>query len=89
MIVFNGNLYAIRNTTGGPRLWKYDGTNPWELVASNGTGITNMGDAENTYVTLLVRNGDRLYVGYDNASDGVQLWRTVEGVTDPVLKSDF
>jgi hypothetical protein len=92
MTVFNGNLFAIRNTTGGsggPQLWKYDGTNPWELVASNGTGITNMGDAENTSVTLLVKNGDRLYVGYDNANDGVQLWRTVEGVTDPALESDF
>ncbi|MHC4104918.1 MAG: hypothetical protein ACYSR9_08265, partial [Planctomycetota bacterium] len=48
-----------------------------------------MGDAENTSVTLLVKNGDRLYVGYDNANDGVQLWRTVEGVTDPALESDF
>jgi hypothetical protein len=92
MTVFNGNLFVIRNTTGlsgGPQLWKYDGINPWELVASNGSGITNMGDADNTYVTLLVQNGDRLYIGFDNSADGVQLWRTVEGVTDPVSESDF
>lgn len=92
MAVFNGKLFTIRNTTGvsgGPQLWKYDGTNPWELVASNGAGITNMGDADNASITLLVLNGDRLYVGYDNAVDGVQLWRTVDGVTDPALEADF
>jgi len=53
MTVFNGNLYMIRNTasaSGGPKLWKYDGTNPWELVAGNvtTTGMTNMNDTDNT-----------------------------------------
>ncbi len=93
MAVFNGNLYTIRNTagaSGGPQLWKYNGSN-WSIVAENGTsaGITNMDDTDNTSITLLVVNGQRLYIGYDNSSDGVQIWRTVNGVTDPAFEGDF
>ena len=43
---------------------------------------------------LLVVNGDRLYIGYDNVDldpdlRGVQLFRTKVGITDPALESDF
>jgi hypothetical protein len=91
MAEFNGKLYVIRNTvgsSGGPQLWRWDGSS-WVLVASNGSGITNMGDGGNTRATMLAANGDRLYIGYDNASTGVQVWRTGPGVTDPLSESDF
>lgn len=91
MAEFNGNLYIARNTTGisgGPQLWKYDGA-IWSLVADNGTGITNMSVAGNTQITLLVANGDRLYMGFDNLVTGVQVFRTKSGVTDPSAASDF
>jgi hypothetical protein len=88
MVVFNGKMYIARNTTDGSQLWKYDGTS-WLMTADNGSGITDMGNIKNSSITLLVVNGDRLYLGYDNDSDGVQVWRTAAGVTDPVFQTDF
>jgi hypothetical protein len=89
--VFNGKLFVIRNTTGfsgGPQLWRWDGTS-WVLVASNGAGITDMGHVGNALATMLVANGDRLYVGYDNEGAGAQVWRTRPGVTDHLFETDF
>ena len=43
----------------------------------------------NKKVSLLVKNGSQLYVGYDNATLGIQMWRTKSGVTDPTSESDF
>jgi hypothetical protein len=91
MVDFNGRLYVIRNTSGsagGPQLWRYDGSS-WTLVGDNGSGITNMGNPNNTRATLLVVNGDRLYLGFNNAASGAQLWRTAGGVTDPLSELDF
>jgi hypothetical protein len=91
MTVFNNKLYVIRNSTGstgGPQLWKYDGSS-WSLVADNSSGLTDMGNVKNISITLLVVNGDRLYIGYDNDTDGIQLWRTAVGITDPGLEGDF
>jgi hypothetical protein len=59
------------------------------LIADNGMGITNMGNMNSKKVTLLVVNGDRLYIGFDNSVDGVQVWRTLPGVTDPLAEADF
>ncbi len=44
---------------------------------------------DNTFITLLVQNDNRLYIGYNNAVNGVQLWSTVDGVTDPASEADF
>jgi len=90
MVVFNGKLYAIRNTTGtagGPQIWKYNDTS-WTTVGDSG-GICAMGNANNSRITMLIRNGDMLYVGYDNPTDGVTVYRTKSGVTDPSLVGDF
>jgi hypothetical protein len=91
MAVFNNKLYVVRNTkdfSNRPQLWKYDGIT-WSLVADNGTGVCDLGNGNNSAASLLVVNGDRLYIGYDNSTDGVQLWRTKFGITDPTLDSDF
>jgi hypothetical protein len=91
MAVFNGKLYAIRNTNGGdggPQIWKYDGS-AWSMVADAGGGISDMNNSNNGEITLLVTNGDRLYVGYDNWSDGVTVYRTKSGSTDPSAVADF
>jgi hypothetical protein len=91
MTVFNGRLYVIRNTddfSNRPQLWKYDGIS-WSLVADNGTGVCNMGNPNNSAASLLVVNGDRLYIGYDNSNTGVQVWRTLDGVTEPLAEGDF
>jgi hypothetical protein len=91
MAVFNNKLYVIRNTkdfSNRPQLWKYDGI-AWSLVADNGAGVCDMGNADNSAASLLVVNGDHLYIGYDNSTDGVQLWRTKFGIIDPTLDFDF
>ena len=91
MAAFYGNLYVIRNSTnsfGGPQLWRYDGGS-WMLIADNGMGVTTMGSMNNKQITLLVVNGDCLYIGFDNPVEGVQVWRTLPGVTDPLVQGDF
>jgi hypothetical protein len=91
MAVFSNRLYVIRNTkdfSSRPQLWKYDGVS-WSLVADNGSGVSNMANADNSAASLLVVNGDHLYIGYDNSNTGIQVWRTVLGVTDPQVEGDF
>ena len=77
----------------------------WELVAESATsaGRTSMAgatwagrtitaaniDSRNRELTLLVVNNDRLYIGYDNATDGVNIWRTKSGVTKPTVEVRF
>jgi hypothetical protein len=78
-----------------PQLWKCvpggDGhcdPGDWSLVAQNGsTGKTNFGDNNNKKITLLARNGSYLYVGFDNAVTGIEIWRT--NVANPSSESDF
>jgi hypothetical protein len=91
MAVFNGRLYLIRNTedfSNRPQLWMYDGIT-WTLISDNGSGGSDMGNADNTAASLLAVNGDRLYIGYDNSTSGAQLWRTGPGITDPLFIGDF
>lgn len=80
-----------------PQLWKCspggDGfcdAGEWSLVAENGTtGKTNMGVSTNKELSIIVKNGSKLYIGYDNPTTGVQIWRTKDGVSDPTSESDF
>jgi len=91
MAVFKGVLYAARNTKdvlNRPQLWKFDGS-AWTLVAGSGSGITSMGYTNNNALSLLAVNGDRLYIGFDNSSSGLQVWRSLAGITDPQFESDF
>lgn len=87
-VVFNGSLYLARNTTAGPQIWAYNGAS-FSLVADNGSYLSNMGVGANSRITLLAVNGDRLYVGYDNSSDGVMMYRTLSGMSAPSAQSDF
>jgi len=86
--VFNGVLYVARNTTNGPQIWAYNGS-VFSLVAGNASYISDMGNTGNDHITLLIVNGDRLYVGYDNTAEGIRIYRTVSGVTAPGAQSDF
>jgi hypothetical protein len=81
-----------------PQLWKcVPGTTggatdcdigDWSLVAENGTtGRTNMGDVNNKWITLLIRNGDYLYIGFDNPTSGLEIWRT--NVANPSTAGQF
>ena len=62
----------------------------WSLVAANGTGdalLTQFDNANNTSIGFLVANGDYLYVGFNNATDGVIVFRTDDA--EPSSQNDF
>ncbi len=94
---WNGRLYAIRNTTTGPQLWSCDpsgGADPavcdrddWRLVAADGTLRTRFGHPDATAATLLLATPTHLYVGLDDATTGLHLFRT--GVPVPTVATDF
>ncbi|MFL5313130.1 MAG: hypothetical protein ACJ79H_22075 [Myxococcales bacterium] len=89
MVSFGGRLFAARNTTTGPQLWS---CNParggdaaqcdpgdWSLVAPNTSGdtrLTQFNDASNAAVTLLAATPQHLFVGFNNASRGIVVYRT-------------
>ncbi|MCI0569469.1 MAG: hypothetical protein L0Y66_01840 [Myxococcaceae bacterium] len=62
----------------------------WTLVAANAAGtptLTQFDNPANTRVTLLVVSGEHLYVGFDNAVDGVVVYRSTVEVPD--TRADF
>lgn len=64
----------------------------WSLVAPNATGATGQTTFENTNnaaITLLAATPAHLYVDFNNAVDGVVLFRSRTGVTSPAQRSDF
>lgn len=77
MAVFKDNLYIARNTNQGPQLWKFNGAN-FSLIADNGSGITDMGDSDNTRITMLIVNKNILYIGFDNLNDGIHILRSTK-----------
>ncbi|HET8538329.1 MAG TPA: IPT/TIG domain-containing protein [Anaeromyxobacter sp.] len=97
LVAWGGRLFLSRNTAANvPELWVL--TPRHDLVTGAFLGcaadrsdwrrvVTNMGDAGNTHLTALFATSRYLYVGYDNAARGVQLWRTASA--DPAGVADF
>ena len=77
------------------------GAGDWILVAETGaTGRSDMSahssciagvnrcDSENTHITLLETNDTFLYIGFDNATHGVNIWRVdLAGITSGTAPS--
>jgi hypothetical protein len=67
----------------------------WSLVMQRSASgspapATDVRERNNAYSTLLVANGDYLYVGFDNSSTGVEIWRTNNsGASGPSGYGDF
>jgi hypothetical protein len=100
LAVFKGRLYAGRNTTTGPQLWACtpgaDGAKDlcdpgdWTLVAANSTGdgsLSQFDNPDNTRISLVSATADHLYVGFDNAKQGLVVFRS--NSTAPGARSDF
>jgi hypothetical protein len=90
MAEYKGYLFWGRNVgslDNGAQLFRYDGAGDLILVADNGSGLTNMGDSDNKAISLVATNGDYLYIGFDNTSNGFELWRA--NVTNPSVAGDF
>lgn len=63
---------CIPETTGDPNTCE---PGDWDVIADNGTGISNFGNVSNHSATMVVANGNYLYYGMDN-ENGVEIWRT-------------
>jgi len=80
-----------------PQLWRCDPSvgpaqcapGDWALAAANAAGdslLSQLGDETNGAATVLVATQHWLYLGYDNGSSGVQLYRAALA---PAAVSDF
>ncbi|EMJ97130.1 bacterial Ig-like domain, group 2 [Leptospira sp. B5-022] len=47
----------------------------WSLIANNGSGNVDFGDPTNRTISMLIKNGSYLYVGFDNPG-GIRIYRT-------------
>jgi hypothetical protein len=95
MAAYKGFLYAARNTSEGPQLWRCVpigvncDTTDWALVAPNTTGdqeLSQFNNTGNTSITLLEATDTHLYVGFDNGA-GVVLYRS--DAAAPTSMGDF
>jgi len=86
-ITLNDNNYATQTAcTSGGGSWSSgttgsNGASKWQLVAEySSSGKTNMQGndargANNTHASLLEFVGNYLYIGFDNATNGANIWR--------------
>ncbi|TGM15454.1 hypothetical protein EHQ81_03395 [Leptospira selangorensis] len=73
------------DTNRKAQLWKCDPTltggsgdcdsGDWSVVGDDNSGITNFGDATNRTMSMIVKNGSYLYLGFDHPS-GIRIYRT-------------
>ncbi|MBF5042035.1 hypothetical protein FGE12_06485 [Aggregicoccus sp. 17bor-14] len=100
LVPFGGRLYMARNTTSGPQLFACSpgatgaasdcDAGDWSLVAPNSSGdarLTQFDTAGNTRLTLLAATASHLYVGFNNADNGLVLFRTSSPTAS--ARSDF
>jgi hypothetical protein len=97
VVVHKGRLFALRNTTTGPQLWRCDpagGVDPvacdrgdWTLVAADASYRTSFGKPGASAASLLLSTGTQLYVGLDDDAAGIHLFRSAADV--PAGLSDF
>lgn len=98
MTVWNGAIYAARNlavsqtaanqiVNNGAELWKCTSTCTsaanWRLVLSTNNVANTMSNRANLKaISLLQVNGNFLYIGFDNPTDGAQIYRSQSGITE-------
>lgn len=70
---FGSYLYFGTDSSNGAQIWRTNGTT-WELVVSNGFTSTN-----NIIVTALAVFSNTLYAATNNATTGLEIWRSSTG----------
>lgn len=79
---------CVPGTTGGATTCE---SGDWFLIdgiLASTDGLTDFGDADNRTMSMAITNGSRLYIGFDNVN-GVEIWRTKTGITNPTSEDDF
>jgi hypothetical protein len=104
IVEFKGMLYLARNldlsspngTNNGGKLYKCSSacqtTGNWsEVFDIRDAGFVNgsKGGNNNLAISLLQVNGNYLYLGFDNATDGAGIFRSNLDVTDITAPSNF
>lgn len=95
--VWQGRLFAIRNTTSGPQLWCCDPArrsdptvcdpSDWYLVAADASFRTRFGRPSVSAASLLVATPTHLFVGFDDPVAGIHVFRTA--LPAPATAADF
>lgn len=93
MVHWGDYLFVARNRSDGggiSELWRYsltgglagpplpsDGSRWTRVVASTDSGM----NGNNRALSMVVVNGDRLYLAFDNETNGAEVYRTATGIT--------
>jgi hypothetical protein len=81
MLPWSGVLFVARNRDDGvAELWRYDAGGGWSQVIDTSSTLGGM-NPNNSALSMVAVNGSRLYLGFDNETDGAEVWRTTAGVT--------
>jgi parallel beta-helix repeat protein len=71
MTVHDGFLVAgTQNPSGGGEVWRFDGSSPWEAIATDGFGL----ETRNSSISSLL-GVNPLLAGTRNSNDGAQVWK--------------
>ena len=97
MVSFGGRLFAARNTNVfGPQLWSCApataggpcNAGDWTLIAPDlDPNVSQFGNPNNKAVAFLAATATHLYVGFDNAVDGIVVYRTATAAASS--RADF
>jgi len=74
-------LAAVNYASQGPVVWAYNGGQWWQ------TSAPGFGDADNAAANSMLSDGDSIYVGTQNPSDGGEVWS--QALVLDVSKSDW
>ena len=99
---WNNALYLVRNLTSasggttstGGQIWKCTSacntSGGWTKIVSSANFIDGTtGGTKNTSIGLFQINEHYLYIGFDNAADGVMIYKSNEGLTEVTSEADF
>ncbi len=79
---WGGALFVARNRSDNNRaeIWKFTPPATWTRVVNTASTVNGM-NANNTEAAMITVNGSRLYLGFDNDTNGAEVWRTKDGIT--------
>jgi hypothetical protein len=84
LVAFKGYIYVSSvNTTSGAQVWRSQDGLTWDKVRDFGDSSLSAPyyDTNNTQISSMCVNGNYLYLGTKNATDGAEAWRSPDGVS--------
>lgn len=83
MVVFKGFIYVGSTNAGGAQAWRSQDGLTWDKVRDFGDSSLSAPyyDASNTQISSMCVNGNYLYIGTINNTDGAEAWRSPDGIS--------